>query len=231
MGLSEPCFFRGKGKIEILADQKGREIFICSEIDDQRLNENLKVELTNKIKNQMLKDLEEFTKLYFKRNPPDIKWKKMEARGIADRRNNIIYLDPINIYEEKFPEIEVGIWVSYRPKTRLKFSECERFFKTLLHEIGHFKIRLKPPREYYSYRKKLQKMYPNNIKIQIDLAYDVIEMKKNESPENYQGRLADFRYWLAKGWTVEEHIEVEDWALKEFKKQRKKIKQIIKRWK
>lgn len=218
-----------KLKDEILAHLRDSKPFTRSEIVAQNRNDGFKMELTSKMKNKIIKELQEFTKLYFKKNPPAVKWKKMEANGMADRENNIIYLNP-DIPLKKSLSIEIGDGISYKPKTRLKFSDSEKFFKVLIHEIGHFKRRLKPQREYYSIRNRLRKMYPNDIKTQYMYADSVIEIKNNESTEDYTVRIEDFRCWFKNGWTMAEHVEVENWSTEEFKKQRKKIKEIIKRW-
>jgi hypothetical protein len=52
--------------------------------------------------------------------------------------------------------------------------------------------------------------------------------KKNEREKDYLGRLEGFRTWLICGDYIIGHIVVEEWAVREFKKQRKRIKEILK---
>jgi len=186
------------------------------------------MEFDNKRKHQILKDLQEFTNLYFKKDPPTVEWKVMKIDGQALWDENKIHINPqtsVSFWELKFGEIE------YRAKTRLKLSRKEKYFQVLLHEIGHFKIRLNPPKEYFIARRRLQKMWGDNKKLHIEFAGNSLERKKNESPEDYDVRLKDFRHWLATEHTYEEHVQVEEWAIEEFKKQRKRIREIIKNWK
>jgi len=182
-----------------------------------------------KLENKILRDLQAFTKLYFKRKPPVVKWKEMKYAGLADNENNIIFLAPDIILKKCWP-IDVGAGL-YAPRTRLKLSEDEHYFHVLLHEIGHFKVKLKPPKEYYSIRKRLQKMYPDNKEMQHYAVEDCIEPRENGSTEELLWTIEDFRCWLIYGYRSEEHVEVEEWAIKEFRKQRRRSREIIKLWK
>ena len=53
-----------------------------------------------------------------------------------------------------------------------------------------------------------------------------LEPKKGEMDSDYYGRIEDFRSWLLGG-SASEHISVEKWAKKEFKKHRKKIREML----
>jgi hypothetical protein len=182
-----------------------------------------------KFEDKMLADLQAFAKLYFKSNPPVVEWKEMKYSGLADNENNKIYLAPDIKHKKPWP-IDVGSGL-YKPRTRLKLSEHELYFQVLLHEIGHFKVKLKPPTWYYSLRKKLQKMFPDNREMQHYAAEDHIEQRESESEAEFLWRIEDFRCWLLHGYTSEEHVEVEDWSINEFKKQRGRIKKIVNNWK
>jgi len=104
-----------------------------------------------KLENKILRDLQAFTKLYFKRKLPVVKWKEMKYDGKTIWGENKIYLNPQ--MREEFWKLDFGE-VEYRPKTRLKLSEGEKYFQVLLHEIGHFKIKPKPSKEYIIARRQ-----------------------------------------------------------------------------
>lgn len=70
-------------------------------------------------------------------------------------------------------------------------------------------------------------MYPNNIALQHYVAEDYVEQNENEGDDEYTYRLENFKSWLT-GDYLEEHCRIEDWSIKEFKKQRKRIRVIIK---
>lgn len=181
-----------------------------------------------KLENKILEDLQAFTNLYFKDNSPKVEWKDMKYDGKTVWEENKIYLNPQT--REEFWKLNFGE-IDYRSKTRLKLSEEEKYFLILLHEIGHFKIKPKPSKEYIIARRRLQKMWGDNKKLHLEFASDRLKHKRNESDEDYEGRLLDFRHWLVTEHTNSEHVEVEEWAIEEFKKQRKRIKEIIKNWK
>ena len=108
-----------------------------------------------------IKDLQAFTKLHFKRNCPIVKWKKMkDMQGIVDEKKNIIYLNP---------EIPLKGWgcrvgeIYYKPKRKVRLKDGEQYFFTLIHEIGHFKIKLKSSKEFKLLKKRLQREYPNDL--------------------------------------------------------------------
>lgn len=180
----------------------------------------------NKIKRPRIKDLQDFANSYFIRQPPVIRWKKMKCCGMAILNKNIIYLNPDMPLVSSYYISVANDSLLYKSKKYLKLSEGEQYFLTLLHEIGHFKMKLKPPREYILIRNKLRKEFPNNLKMQDYMAEDYIEPKKNEIEAEYLGRLEGFRTWLVGDYN-EEHNAVEDWSREEFKKQRKTIKRIL----
>ncbi|MHC4270665.1 MAG: hypothetical protein ACYSTS_19720 [Planctomycetota bacterium] len=138
----------------------------------------------NIMKKPRIKTLNAFVKLYsdiLMNDPPRVKWKQMpEHKGCADLKNNIIYLDsnnPVNsVFEHQFTyDLDLP---EYVPSIKFRLKEGEQYFLTLLHEIGHFKMR-----------------------------YDLLS-------------------YLWGDWD-QKHIAVEEWARKEFKKQRKRIKKIL----
>lgn len=197
-----------------------------------------------------LKDLQSFTKLYFSHRYPTVKWKRMKRYlGLADTKKNIIYLNPNQSSAKKFGcFIGEGI---YKPKTKIKLTENERYFATLLHEIWHFKIKSKPSNFFESIEKKAikeikkeRKLRDKLLKIkgftgnkdgrEITLDDIATEVDYNDSLNRHffskgkrnEYKWLEFQSWLGGG-SMTEHIKVEDWAIKEFKKQRKKIKKIL----
>ena len=90
-----------------------------------------------------LKHLRLITNGYFINNTPDIKWKRMgRILGRADTVKNTIYLNPN--HEPKSPWPIANGWSTYERRAKLKkLTIRERYFLTLLHEIGHFKIKSK----------------------------------------------------------------------------------------
>ena len=68
-----------------------------------------------------LKDLQSFTKQYFPRKCPVVKWKKMKKyKGLAGTKKNIIYINPDHKRKDSF-----GCFVGeglYKPKTKIKLK-------------------------------------------------------------------------------------------------------------
>jgi len=50
-------------------------------------------------------------------------------------------------------------------------EKYDRYFLTVLHEIGHFKFNSKPPQYFMEIKRKLEKGWPNNINMQIYCVY------------------------------------------------------------
>ncbi|MDD5738810.1 MAG: hypothetical protein PHY72_02720 [Candidatus Pacebacteria bacterium] len=173
-------------------------------------------------------DLQNFTKEYFKKNPPIVKWKKIDCNGLADTENNIIYLNPENSEKEFGCQVTEG---SYKPKTRIRFKDGEQYFAVLLHEIAEFKFygKIKPPKCFKEIKNKIIKK----------LRREAVEKSKKLKTEYKEPTLDDvaylaqdcfedpgdhceFRAWLLGRLNID-HIKVEDWAVQKFKKRRKDI--------
>lgn len=192
-----------------------------------------------------LKDLQNFAKQYFPYKCPAVRWKRIEGyNGQAYTEKNIIYLNP---------EIPLNCWgcktgeATYAPKAKIKMRGGEQYFLVLIHEIGHFKIKLKPPKYFKELKKrtiKAIKLYrklrdkirsENKSRKKITLDEIVTEIDYDSSLNRKfftkgkwdEGKWLEFRSWLGRD-LMSEHIKVEDWAIREFKKQRKKIKEILK---
>jgi len=194
-----------------------------------------------------LKILQEFTNSYLPHKPPTIQWKKLRsAVGQAHRKSNIIYLKPNASLNSKGCKVGRTFYMARR---KLKLKEGEQYFLILLHEIAHFKIIDKPLKEWVSLKKKLWKEAKKRIKIKKQtrkklgekplskeeekralwghVCYEAnLKRRKGESNSNYFGRNENFQSWLY-GDIITEHIAVEDWARKEFIKQRKKIHALL----
>ncbi len=183
--------------------------------------------------------LRNFAKLYFGDDDlPRIEWKKMEHMGHTYVRRNIIYLNP-DIPLSKATEDIVTGYISYTPSTKLRLKEGEQYYLVLLHEIGHFEERLHPfpvPEEWDSIIWIMQKERPFVLlgyppKDEKDELWRcmnayLLKEKEGESEDAYESRLASFQSWLCGDWD-KQHQWVEEWAIKEFKKHRKRIKKIL----
>ena len=200
------------------------------------------------MKKLSIKVLRDFAKTYFSYRTPIIRWKKMDYAGWAFLKKRIIYLNP----NEKPKDLGCRVGTChYHPVNRMQLKNGEQHFLTLLHEIGHFKIKKKPLKEWVNLKRKLMREARECLKLerirdknfgvkpkskkeekraileQVDYnAEGVLESKKGESDSYYYGRCEDFRSWL-QGDSVSEHISVEEWARKEFKKRRKEIRKLL----
>jgi len=172
--------------------------------------------------------------LYFSKNPPVLKFKKLKKfTAIADRKNNIIYIDL-----KKAIKDEGGLRVKTLKKPKhgkdwlylrdtVNPSKKERIFLTLLHEIAHFKLENK----FEKLRRKYLRLDEKIIQMKgegefVDPA-DIIKPKKNESDEHWCKRLEDFTFFLKVGVPLIEEKECEYSALEEFKRKRADINKII----
>ena len=188
-----------------------------------------------------IKDLQDFTKGYFPSRCPVLSWKRMpDSRGQADRRVNKIYLNPE--IEQSRDLLHLAGIIKYHSVDSVLLKEGEQYFVTLLHEIAHFKIRKKPPAEWIRLKRKLlrnakmrlrtkkirnmkfeiKQMTANEEKIFLlnDCQSDVRTKLRRETGErecDYQGRVENFWGWFM-GDMVSEHLSVEDWAWKEFRR-------------
>lgn len=171
----------------------------------------------------------------------------MKYRGLAVRNKNIIYLNPIISLEDS--GCQTGT-VFYQPCKKIKFKEGEQYFRTLLHEIGHFKLKKeKPLKKWVKLKRELFREAKEDLKARKigDKKFGKKPMTKREEREfienlvwynselprekgersaHYLARIESFKSWLI-GDRVDEHISVEDWARREFKKQRKRIRLLI----
>lgn len=206
------------------------------------------------MKKPTIEQLQNFAESYFDRRCPKVKWNKMnmsllkknkklygskydiEFYGLADRKKNTIYLNPVTP-RDIVSDLMIGKICVYTPNTRLKLREGEQYFMNLLHEIGHFKFRIKPPneKEYVSIKRKLVRAIKKKYGVSWPMATvsmlnntlpDCIPKKKYERIAHYSSRLAEFKSWLFGDYIVE-HEKVINWAASEFKKQRKKIESIL----
>ncbi len=185
--------------------------------------------------------LRDFAKLYFEDDDlPRIEWKRMEHMGYSHDRNNIIYLNPDIPLPKSTDDIVTG-FVKYKPSVRLRLKEGEQYFLTLLHEIGHFEQRYwtppSIPEEWLSIMMKMQnekrevllllppKDESDALWRRLSAAY-LLDGKEGESEEEYETRLESLQSWLC-GDYDKAYQAVEEWAIKEFRKHRKRIKKIL----
>jgi len=207
------------------------------------------------MKKPSIKILQEFAKQYFANRCPVIRWKKTEDyQGLADLKNNIIYMNPkIGLNDSG---CRVGtLHYNPRAKEKIKYKQGEQYFCTLLHEIAHFNIKKKPLKEWTNLKRKLKKQAKEDLNLEkmrrnnfedrpltqkeekeyLQNAfcnnveyYGELNRRKGENDSYYLGRCEDFRSWLGKD-MASEHLSVEMWARKEFKKRRKEVRELLNR--
>lgn len=200
-------------------------------------------------KRPSIKILQEFARQYFPRRCPAVRWKKIGCMGLAVRKKNLIYINPV--IPPKDYQCKVGSgW--YEPAEKIRVKDGEQYFLTLIHEVGHFKIIKKPPKEWIILKRRLMRdgrqrlkleeatdrkfgcYKPKTKKEKRRYVYEHVhymasyEMKQRKGEDNseFYGRIEDFRDWFM-GDMASEHASVEDWARKEFLKHRKKIRSLL----
>lgn len=110
----------------------------------------------------------------------------------------------------------------------MKLGIYEIYFLTLLHEIGHFKIKEKIPRSYLRLRKEiLGNDFSHDRLIEISYIENKIKPLMGEKENSWKLRLADFMSWLATEETISHHMKVENWAIDEFERKRKIIVKLL----
>jgi hypothetical protein len=170
--------------------------------------------------------LNKFSKSYL----PRVKVRFVEgsietASGQSDLERGIIYL--ASRQKLNADSIGLGLTYAYRigPKYRkMKLSRNELYFLTLLHEIGHFRIKEKIPKSYLRLRKQIVRE-DSAGKRRVELSFIESKLKRwsGESESAWKLRLADFMSWLATGESISHHMKVENWAIDEFERKRKFI--------
>lgn len=151
------------------------------------------------------------------------------ASGQSDLERKIIYLSPRQ--RLKADSIGLGLTYAYRigPKYRkMKLGRYEMYFLTLLHEIGHFKVKEKIPRSYLRLKKDiLGNDLDHDRMIEISNIENKIKPLPGEKESSWKLRLADFMSWLATDETISHHMKVENWAIDEFERKRKLIAKLL----
>ncbi len=152
-----------------------------------------------------------------------------KASGLSDLKREIIYLSPKQ--ELNADAIGLGLSYAYRigPKyKKLRLQGYEMYFLTLLHEIGHFKIKERIPKSYIRLKREI---LGNNVSRDrlIELSYIESKIKRTagEKESVWKLRLADFMSWLATDETISHHMKVENWAIHEFERKRKAIVELV----
>lgn len=149
------------------------------------------------------------------------------AGGQSDLEKKIIRLSPAQDINAN--AIALGLSYAYRigPKYRkMQLGKNEILYLTLLHELGHFRLKERVP----SFYPKLRDVLKRRGKVsrdEIPLIEDYIRRKKGESEESWKLRIADFGSWLVLGESITHHMKVENWAIDEFERQRAKIRDML----
>ena len=151
-----------------------------------------------------------------------------KAGGQSDIHEEIIHLSPKQ--ELNSDAIGLGLSYAYRigPKYRsMKLKPQEMYFLTLLHEIGHFKVREKIPKSYFRIEKEIIGESTSDRLIELSIIESRIKRRSGEKESAWKLRLADFMSWLTTGETISHHVKVENWAIDEFERKRKKINDLL----
>ena len=148
--------------------------------------------------------------------------------GRSDLERQVIYL--ASKQQLKADSISLGLSYAYRigPKyRRMKLARNEMYFLTLLHEIGHFKIKEKVPSSYLKLRDELIRKHSQDLRVEFDTIEERIRRRTGETETAWKLRLADFETWVVIGESISHHIKVENWAIDEFEKKRGAIRKSL----
>jgi len=150
------------------------------------------------------------------------------ASGQSDIERKIVYLSS---KQELRPDaIGLGLSYAYRigPKYRsMKLTRHEMFFLTLLHEIGHFKIKEAVPENYRRLKRDIIPEANRDRLIELSIIESRIKRKRGESQSAWELRLADFMNWLMTGETITHHMKVENWAIDELERKKRSIAKLL----
>jgi hypothetical protein len=116
----------------------------------------------------------------------------------------------------------------YLYKKQFKLKHSEQYFLILLHEIGHAKIKPPIPERYVKARGLLERDYPDDKELQIYNVADYVKQRRNETVEKWQEVVLDIESWIATGLADSQHIEIGKWAVREFRRNRDEIREILK---
>lgn len=150
-----------------------------------------------------------------------------EFLGRADTKKKIIRLNP------EMPLRDAGYLLGDGWQTResqcsqLRMVEGEQYFMTLLHEIGHFRRHLEVPQYYERLRREIVHDYPDEREMQEYVVEDRVKRRNGESDAKLQWRISDIRCYILFGIRMAEHMAVGSWAVREFKRRRKRISELI----
>ena len=153
------------------------------------------------------------------------------AGGQSDLERKVIFLSPSQEIEAE--AISLGPSYAYRIGNKyrqLRLKPNEIYFLTLLHEIGHFVLEERIPRNYRTLRNSIKEiMQASKSSDGLYLIEKRLKRKKGESESAWKLRIADFESWLSVGETITHHMKVEDWAIDEFERRRQEIKKGLAR--
>jgi len=173
--------------------------------------------------------LNEFAKTYVAKVRVVLRDDLLEREsGQSDLQRKIIYL----ARKQKLNADAIGLGLMYAysvgPKyRRMKLQRYEMYFLTLLHEIGHFKLKERIPRKYEQLKKELVGKGLSERLIELSFIENRIKRKPGERAASWRLRLADFMSWLTMGETITHHLKVENWAIDEFERKRKIIAKML----
>jgi hypothetical protein len=177
----------------------------------------------------LLRVLNEFAKSYIAKVRVVFRDDLLEKEsGQSDLQRKIIYL----ARRQKLSADAIGLGLMYAyhigPKyRRMKLQRYEMYFLTLLHEIGHFKLKERVPQKYELLKKELVVKGLSDRLIELSFIENRMKRKPEEREGSWRLRLADFMSWLTMGETISHHLKVENWAIDEFERKRKAITKLL----
>ncbi len=102
------------------------------------------------------------------------------------------------------------------------------YFLTLLHEIGHFKIKERIPKSYARLKKEIiGNDHAHDHLIELSYIEGKIKRRAGERENAWKLRLADFMSWLTIDETISHHMKVENWAINEFERKRRAMTKLL----
>jgi hypothetical protein len=150
---------------------------------------------------------------------------RKDVRGFVEEDSKKIYIAVDQPATDAGFAVANGIYFYKKP---FKLRHGEQYFLTLLHEIGHVKIKPPVPKRYVGVRRLLERDYPNDRELQVYNVANYVKQRRNETVEKWQGVVLDIQSWIATGLVDSQHAEIDKWAVREFRRNRGEIREILK---
>jgi hypothetical protein len=191
--------------------------------NSRHYNHDRRLQSLQKLLNEFAKSYISDVNVRFSRNLSEM------ASGQSDLEKRIIHLSR----KQKMDADAIGLGLSFAYKIgskyrRMKLKPHEMYFLTLLHEIGHFKIKERVPKSYQRLKKEIIGIDHNHDHlVELSIIEGKIKRKAGERENAWKLRLADFMSWMVIGETISHHMKVENWAIDEFERKRRLITELL----